>query len=70
MFGLGEEGKLPDPESFQARPWLYFLTWAYMIEDTTKGNTKEWIKKVYNDPRVVTLSDLPKEWKGRVSRKP
>jgi len=59
LFGLGEEGKLPDPENFTARPWLYFLTWAYMIEDPKKGNTPEWIKKVYNDPRVVNLSDLP-----------
>lgn len=62
MFGLGEEGKLPDPANFQARPWLYFLTWAYMIEDPEKGNSKEWVKKVYNDPLVVTLSDLPKSW--------
>lgn len=59
MFGLGEEGKLPDPDQFSARPWLYFLTWAYMIEDPEKGNTPAWIKRVYNDPRVITLSDLP-----------
>jgi mannan endo-1,4-beta-mannosidase len=58
MFGLGEEGKLPDPDQFSARPWLYFLTWAYMIEDPEKGNTPAWIKRVYNDPRVITLSDL------------
>lgn len=58
MFGLGEEGKLPDPDQFSARPWLYFLTWAYMIENPEKGNTPAWIKQVYNDPRVITLSDL------------
>ncbi len=57
-FGLGEEGKLPDPAEFTRRPWLYFLTWAYMIEDPKKGNTREWIHKVYNDPRVANLSDL------------
>jgi mannan endo-1,4-beta-mannosidase len=58
MFGLGEEGKRPDPESLKDRPWLYFLTWATMIEDPSKGNTKDWIRKVYNDPRVVTLDRL------------
>lgn len=62
MFGLGEEGKLPDPDSLKARPWLYFLTWAYMIEDPKKGNTREWIRQVYSDPRVVTLSRLA-EWR-------
>jgi mannan endo-1,4-beta-mannosidase len=58
LFGLGEEGKLPDPESFTTRPWSYFLTWAYMIEDEKKGNTKEWINKVYNHPKVITLEDI------------
>jgi len=60
IFGLGEEGKLPDPETLKERPWVYFLTWAYMIEDKQKGNTPEWISRVYNDPRVITLSDLQK----------
>jgi mannan endo-1,4-beta-mannosidase len=58
LFALGEEGKLPDPTSFEKSPWLYFLTWAYMIQDEKKGNSKDWIKRVYNDPRVLTLSDL------------
>jgi hypothetical protein len=57
LFGLGEEGRLPDPNNFNARHWLYFLTWAYMIEDGSK-NSKDWINKVYNDSRTVTLSDL------------
>jgi len=59
MFGLGEEGRLPDPNHFAQRPWLYFLTWAYMIEDRDK-NTPEWIRRVYNDPRIITLRDLPR----------
>lgn len=57
MFGLGEEGRLPDPDEFAQRPGLYFLTWAYRIEDRSK-NTPEWICRVYNDPRVITLRDL------------
>lgn len=55
MFGIGEDGKLTDPAVLANQPWLYFLTWAYMIQD---NNTKDWINKVYNDPRVLTLSDL------------
>lgn len=62
LFGLGEEGKLPDPANFEARPWLYFLTWAYMIEDPDKGNTPAWIRSVYNDPKVITLDELP-QWR-------
>lgn len=65
MFGLGEEGKLPDPADFKTRPWLYFLTWAYMIEDPAKGNTPEWIRHVYNHDLVVTLDELP-AWRAKV----
>jgi hypothetical protein len=63
IWALGEEGKLTDPANFQKRPWSYYMTWAYMIEDPSKKdgkNTSDWIKKVYNDPISVTLSDLPK----------
>lgn len=62
LFGLGEEGRLPDPANFTARPWSYFLTWAYMVEDPSVNsqgkNTRAWLRQVYNDPRVITLSDL------------
>jgi len=54
-FGIGEDGRLTDPEILDEQPWLYFLTWAYMIED---NNTPEWINQVYNDPRVITLDDM------------
>lgn len=68
LFALGEEGKLPDPDQFADRPWLYFLTWAYMIEDEAKGNTREWIRRVYGDSRVVTLADLPR-WRSEAGLK-
>lgn len=58
MFGLGEEGKLPDPTRFTQRPWLYFLTWAYMIQDLEKGNSRDWIRQVYADARTITLRDM------------
>lgn len=54
-FGIGEDGRLTDPDILDEQPWLYFLTWAYMIED---NNTPEWINQVYNDPRVITLDDM------------
>jgi hypothetical protein len=41
--------------------WLYFLTWAYMVQDPSQKdgkNSKDWLKQVYNDPRVITLDDL------------
>lgn len=63
-FALGEEGTLPDPANFSKRPWLYFLTWAYMIKDK---NSTDWINKVYNNPLVITLDDLnpgPKSYPG------
>jgi mannan endo-1,4-beta-mannosidase len=62
-FALAEVGGLPGPETFEQKPWLYFITWAYMIKDPTidldRGrNYPCWINTVYNHPRVITLSDL------------
>jgi hypothetical protein len=61
LFAIGEDGKLFNPDLFAQQPWLYFITWAYMIKDPSQANgknTADWIKKVYNDPRVITLDDL------------
>jgi hypothetical protein len=61
LFALGEDGKLTDPDVWVQQPWLYFITWAYMIKDPSQSNgknTAEWINRVYNDPRVLTLDDL------------
>ena len=61
LFGLAEDGKLTDPDVLAQQPWLYFVTWAYMINDPSQQNgknTAEWINRVYNDPRVITLDDL------------
>lgn len=61
LFGIGEDGKLFDPNLFSAQPWSYFLTWSYMIQDPSVKdgkNPKDWVFKVYNDPRVITLEDL------------
>jgi hypothetical protein len=71
LFGIGEDGRLFDPDLFSEQPWLYFLTWAYMIQPPhmpNGRNTPEWIFRVYNDPRVLTLDDLnpgPKVYPGK-----
>lgn len=70
-FGIGEDGKLFDPELLKSQQWLYFLTWSYMIKDPSQKdgkNTKDWLFKVYNDSRVITLDDLtpgPKAYAGK-----
>jgi len=61
LFAIGEDGKLFNPQLFAQQPWLYFITWAYMIKDPRQPNgknTAEWINSVYNDPKVLTLDDL------------
>lgn len=61
MFGIGEDGKLTDPGILTTQGWLYFMTWAYMVQDPSVKdgkNPKAWLKQVYNDSRVITLEDL------------
>ena len=61
LFALGESGELFNPELLQNQPWLYFITWAYMIKDPGQQNgknTASWINQVFNDSRVLTLEDL------------
>jgi|GEM_PF-1029669 len=61
LFGIGEDGKLIDPNILSSQHWLYFMTWAYMVKDPSEKDGKnpvDWLKKVYNDPRVITLDDL------------
>lgn len=60
-FALGESGELFNPELLSSQPWLYFITWAYMIKDPSQQNGKNaasWVNKVFNDSRVLTLDDL------------
>lgn len=69
-FAIGEDSKLVDPDLLSTQHWLYFITWAYMIQDPSldRGrNTADWINTVYNDARVLTLDDLqsgPKAYAG------
>ena len=53
-----EVGKIPPIDEFYASDcvWSWFMTWhtKYLIED----NGAENMKKIYDDPRVITLEDL------------
>jgi len=70
LFGIGEDGKLTDPNVLSTQGWLYFMTWAYMAKDPSQKdgkNPKDWLYQVYNDSRVITLDDLipgPKAYAG------
>jgi hypothetical protein len=69
LFALAEEGKLPDPNNYSARPWLYVVCWDYMIQDPSQPNGKnpaDWLKTVLTNPKTINQSDLPK-WVGGLS---
>jgi hypothetical protein len=59
LFGLAEVGGIPDPNNFSSARWSYFVTWSDFIRN---NNSVDYIRRVYNDPRVVTLESLP-NWK-------
>ena len=66
---LSENGPIPDPDLLvsQKVPWSWFMTW----NDGDKGNPADdffsgpkfmddaFKKRVYNDPYVLTLDELP-----------
>lgn len=62
LFGIGEDGRLFDPALLATQGWLYFMTWSYMVETPEMNkdgkNSKAWLAAVYNDPRVITLTDV------------
>ncbi len=57
---IGECDKLPTAAQLAAQPqWIFFMSWS---ELTKSANTDEQLKALYNDPRVVTLDEMP-GWK-------
>ena len=53
---LGEIGKVPDPSVLTQQPkWTWFMTWARF---PWTHNTKEEVKALYSDPKVLTLDEL------------
>jgi mannan endo-1,4-beta-mannosidase len=58
--GLGEVGDLPGADVLDDQPrWCWFMAWAGVVTD---ANTPEQIKRMYADPRVVTLDAMP-DWR-------
>jgi hypothetical protein len=59
LVALGENGPIPDIGAVvrEKAGWLFFTTWAgsILFEKTTAQQLREY----YNNPYVVTLSDLP-----------
>jgi mannan endo-1,4-beta-mannosidase len=54
--GFGEVGELPTPEILDDQPlWSWFMTWPEVITD---ANDRDHIRRLYADPRVVTLGDM------------
>lgn len=59
LIALGENGPIPDPSLMtkDLAGWLYFTTWSgSILFDKT---TPEQLSDYYNNPRVVSLADLP-----------
>jgi mannan endo-1,4-beta-mannosidase len=36
--------------------WVFFMPWAELVKSS---NTPEEIKTLYNDPRIITLDEMP-----------
>ncbi|HIW32040.1 MAG TPA: glycoside hydrolase family 26 protein, partial [Candidatus Paenibacillus intestinavium] len=56
-----ENGSIPDPDTMvqYGANWGLFITWNGDFLMDGKHNSKDFLNKVYNDPRVITLEDLP-----------
>jgi len=62
MVALLENGPIPNPSLIQQQQayWSWFMTWSgYFITDGVVNSVDD-LKKFYNDPFTITLSDLPK----------
>lgn len=57
---LGETGTFPSPDLIFATktPWLWFVTWCGGFIDSENHTKHDFVREVYNHPRVITLEDL------------
>lgn len=54
---IGECSKIPSSEMLSNQPrWIFFMPWAELVK---KANTVEEINALYNDPRIITLDEMP-----------
>jgi mannan endo-1,4-beta-mannosidase len=57
---IGECAKLPTSAVLAAQPrWVFFMPWAELVKES---NSVEEIIEIYNNPRVLTLGEMP-GWK-------
>ena len=57
---IGECAKLPGSAVLASQPrWVFFMPWAELVKD---ANTTEAIQTLYNNPRIITLDEMP-GWK-------
>ncbi|CAB9514905.1 Mannan endo-1,4-beta-mannosidase [Seminavis robusta] len=63
MVAIGESFQLPSLDVMERQPmWTFFMTWAYGLERDPNGsqtNSIDYIREVYNYPRVLKLKDMP-----------
>ena len=58
LIALGEVGVMPTPEILIAQPkWSWFMCWASF---PWTDNSREAVKTLYNDPRVITKDEIKK----------
>ncbi len=54
---IGECAKLPSAEVLASQPrWIYFMPWAELVK---RENTLAEIRTIYENPRVITLDEMP-----------
>ncbi|MDU0289259.1 glycosyl hydrolase [Saccharothrix longispora] len=61
LVALGEVGSIPDPElvrAYEAR-WSWFVTWSGSFIQDGVTNPLDFVRRVYHDPGVITLDELP-----------
>ena len=58
LIALGEVGVMPTPEILKVQPkWTWFMCWASF---PWTNNSREGVKVLYNDPRVITKDEIKK----------
>lgn len=60
LVAMQENGPIPDPDLMPPDVhWLYFLTWHSEFITDGKANDVDFLKRVYNHERFLTLDEMP-----------
>lgn len=62
LYALGEVGPIPDVAAIAKKglEWLYYMTWSNDFGKTELYTTKDELRRAYDCPAAITLSQLPK----------